>query len=167
MPLPRAARGAGADAAAALRPPLLPQLFGSTSDCAGMDTAAQPRAPTQPPTGESPGAARAAIEPTGAALPRAEVEAPAGEKRVYSDTGYYAQAVYTPEQQARLGIEEHPNPNPHPHPHPHPNPHPNQGAAGHPRARRAGRAGRVLRGVRGGPGESQSHGPTRTLEPSE
>ena len=41
-----------------------------------------------------------------------EVEAPAGERRVYSEAGYYAQAVYTPEQQARLGIDEHGGPAP-------------------------------------------------------
>jgi hypothetical protein len=104
--LPRAA--VSADAAA--RPPLLPQLFGSASDCAGMDTTAQPRAPTELPTRESPGAVHAAIAPGGAARPRGEVEAPAGEKRVYSDTGYYSQAVYTPEQQARLGIDGHGEP---------------------------------------------------------
>ena len=38
-----------------------------------------------------------------------QVEAPAGERRVYSEAGNYAQAVYTPEQQARL-----PQPQPHP-----------------------------------------------------
>ena len=49
----------------------------------------------------------------------AEVEAPAGERRVYSEAGNYAQAVYTPEQQARL-----PQPQPHPQPQPQPQPQP-------------------------------------------
>ena len=127
--LPAGVSGGAAGAPAG--PPLLPQLFGSNPDCAGLERSAPPLAPPhQPPSTRGgipshppsprgcqeshggPGGAGAAPPRGGGGAVEVEVEAPAGERRVYSEAGYYAQAVYTPEQQARLGIDEHGGPAP-------------------------------------------------------
>ena len=47
--------------------------------------------------------AEPALQASGPAWTRGELEAPAGEK----DLGTSVQAVYTAEQQARLGVDEH------------------------------------------------------------
>jgi len=72
------------------------------------------------------GAAGAAFGVLGPAWTRGELEAPQGEKSM----GSWTAAVYTPEQQARLGVDETGQPAappaapppapPQPHPHPHP-----------------------------------------------
>ena len=84
----------------------LPLVLQAAREAHAANTALANTAPPQQQSVAVEAAAAVAISSAveGAAV-EVEVEAPAGERRVYSEAGYYAQAVYTPEQQA-------PGPNP-------------------------------------------------------